>query len=171
MRTTMMLMLLTTVAGAQLPELAPGSRLKLDLTDRRKVEGTLMSQTADSLVVAAEGAVITRLPASSVGRIQSTMGKSRGAGAKKGAKIGAIIGGSFGLVVGLAAYSDPDYRGAEAPILWGLVGAADGALYGVVIGAIAGSQNWKTVYERPFDVSVARPPLGGGLRFGLSVRY
>jgi hypothetical protein len=172
LKTAMALALFTTVAGAQLPEMAAGSRLKLDLVGYQKVEGTLMSQTPDTLVIAADGARVTRLPASSVGRIKSTLGKSHGAGAKKGAKIGTIIGAGFGVLLGLAVMGDDTYDytfdKSAAPVAFGLVGAAEGAIYGVVIGAIVGAQNWKTIYERPYSASVA--PAPGGVRLSVSLR-
>jgi hypothetical protein len=171
-----MLMAFAGVASAQLPELAQGARLKLDLAGPAKLEGTLLSQTPDSLVVAADGARIVKLSSSSVGRIRSTAGKTHGAGAKKGAKIGTIVGAGFGVLVGLAfmndgsyAYGNAGFDQSAAPLVFGVVGAAEGALYGLAIGAIVGAQNWKTIYERPYRVSAS--PMQGGMRLGLSVRY
>jgi hypothetical protein len=170
-RTMLVLTLVTASAGAQIPALAPGSRLKIEMVNAQKVEGTLMSQTPDSLVIAADGALITNVPSASIGRIKSTMGKSRGAGAKKGARIGAMIGGGAGVLFGLVMTDEnpSGNDGAAVPLLYGIVGAAEGALYGVIIGAIAGSQNWKTVYERPYAVTLA--PASGNVRLGFSVAF
>jgi hypothetical protein len=173
LKPALLLAMCAAMAGAQLPEMAQGSRLKLELTSRQKFDGTLMSQTADSLVVAADGARIVRFPSSSVGRIKSTTGKSHGAGAKKGAKIGAFIGGGFGLLAGLLVTEDDSYNyewdKSTAPVLFGAVGAAEGALYGVAIGAIVGAQNWKTIYERPYSVGLA--PAPGAIRLAVTLRY
>jgi hypothetical protein len=157
--------------AAQVPALAPGSRLSIEMTDRPRVEGTLMSQTSDSLVIAANGALITSVPSAKVGRISSTMGRSHSAGAKKGALIGTMIGAGVGVVVGIAAPDDSGFNSetSEAPVFYGLVGAAEGALYGVIIGAIAGSQDWRTVYERPYRVTLA--PTPASIRLGLSLTF
>jgi hypothetical protein len=166
---------LASTATAQLPPLATGARLKIDGASRQRLEGTLMAQSPDSLTIAAAGAVITSVPASAVGRIQASQGKSRGAGAKKGAKIGAIIGGGLGVLVGAAFMNETRTTssefgdGASAPLAFGLVGAAEGALYGLIIGAIAGAEKWTTVYERPVRFGVLqagnRPALGFSLRY------
>ena len=176
MRATLLILTtLATTAVAQLPELAPGSRLQLELVDHQKIEGTLMSQTPDSLIIAAEGARITRIPSARIGRIKSTLGKSHGAGARKGAKIGSIVGAGFGVLLGLTVMSDDTYSSSDygfdkssAPAVFGLVGAAEGAIYGVGIGAIVGAQNWKTIYERPYSLSVA--PAPGGVRLAFRLR-
>jgi hypothetical protein len=166
----LMLTLFAAAAGAQVPALATGSRLKIELTNHRRVEGTLLSQTADSLVIAADGARITPLPSSGVGRVKSTLGKSHGAGAIKGTKIGLVVGGAFGALLGLAVMNDDsytyDFDKNAAPVVFGAVGAVEGAFYGVIIGAIAGAQDWKTVYERPYRVTLA--PDHSGVRLGLS---
>jgi hypothetical protein len=160
-------------AGAQLPALATGSRLKVEMSGYRPVEGTLMSQTSDSLVIAADGARLVGIETSKVGRIKSTLGKSHSAGARKGAKIGTFIGAGFGGLLGVAIMSDDsydyDFDKSQAPLIFGLVGAAEGAFYGVVIGAIAGAQDWKTIYRRPYSVSIA--PAPDALRIAVSVRY
>ena len=168
--------MLAVTAGAQIPNLATGSRLKVEMPGYQKLEGTLISQTADSLVIAADGARLVGVRAADVGRIKSTMGKSHSAGAKKGAKIGTLIGAGAGVLVGIAYMSDynetvndPAFDNGAAPVLFGIVGAAEGALYGVIIGAIAGAQDWKTIYERPYSVSVA--PVPGAVRVGLRLRY
>src|SRR3954466_5136400 len=98
--------LVATAARAQVPALASGSRLKVEMTSGQKIEGTLMSQTQDSLVIAAGGALITGLPSANVGRISSTLGKSHSAGAIKGTKIGVVIGGGLGVLLGAAVMTD-----------------------------------------------------------------
>src|SRR3954470_17137988 len=108
-KTIMMLSLFAAGAGAQVPALAAGSRLKVEMSDRPKVEGTLMSQTPDSLVIAANGALITSVPSANIGRISSTMGRSHSAGAWKGTKIGVMVGGGLGVVAGLAVMSDDSW--------------------------------------------------------------
>jgi hypothetical protein len=169
-KTILMLSMFAVGAGAQVPAMAPGSRLKVEMTDRPKVEGTLMSQTPDSLVIAANGALITAVPTANVGRISSTMGRSHGAGAWKGTKIGVMVGGGLGVLAGLAVMTDNSLDNAsEAPLFFGLLGAAEGAFYGVIIGAIAGSQDWKPVYERPYRVTLA--PAPGSVRLGLSYKF
>jgi hypothetical protein len=173
LKAALMLTLVAGVAGAQLPEMAAGSRLKVELTTHQKFDATLMSQTGDSLVVAADGARIVKFPTSTVGRIKSTSGKSHGAGAKKGAKIGAFIGAGFGVLAGLLVmeddgYDDYPFDKSAAPAVFGAIGAAEGALYGVAIGAIVGAQNWKTIYERPYSVSFA--PAPGAVRVAIAFR-
>lgn len=159
-----------SLASGQVPQLAPGAHLKVDRLDGPRIEGTLMSQSNDTLTIAAEGAVITPVAAAAVGRIKASAGKSHGAGAKKGAKIGAVIGGGFGLLTGLL-YDNADigFNGSQAPILFGVVGAAEGAIYGVLIGAIVRAQKWTTVYERPYGVTAGFD--GNRASAGLSIRF
>lgn len=176
-RVTMaMLSMLAMTASAQVPALATGSRLRVEMPGYRRLEGTLISQSADSLVIAADGARLVGVSTASVARIKSTMGKSHGAGAKKGAKIGTLIGAGAGVLVGVVymndntqEFNDPGFDNGAAPVVFGIVGAAEGALYGVLIGAIVGAQDWRTIYERPYRVSLA--PAPGGIRMSVSLRY
>lgn len=77
--------------GAQVPTIIPGARVRVETrqTDKR-LEGTLMSQTADSLTIASVGAIRTVVPSGSITTIRVSQGKSHGAGAIRGSRSEAV---------------------------------------------------------------------------------
>ena len=167
-------MLLATVVPvaltAQTPTLLPGSRLRVNAPGYgSKITGTLMSQTPDTIEVAEAGAVLRRIPWTSVREVRASTGKSHGAGAAKGAMIGAIAGGAVAGVSLLFISSDNgsyyDFSGS----VFVAMGAAVGAEWGVVIGGIIGAEKWQRVYSAPLRISVA--PLLGPAAIGISARF
>jgi hypothetical protein len=172
-KTILTLSLFAVSAGAQVPTLMAGSRLRVQTAGAGRIEGTLMSQTPDTLTIAQSGAVQRKIPSGVVGRIQASQGKSHGAGAIKGGKIGAIVGGGLGLLVGLAISADGSCTGEgcdAAPITVGLVQAAAGAIWGLAIGGIVGAEKWTTVYA-PGRVALTGGASQERALIGLRVRY
>jgi hypothetical protein len=148
MRTvTLLLCLVPSIAAAQVPTLAVGSRLRVYQPAVSRIEGTLMAQTADSLTVASVRATRALIPSARVGRIQVSEGEKASAGALKGAKIGGVLGLAGGLfLAALASDLDSGFRGEDFAVL-SVAGMFNGALYGAVIGAVVGAEKWTTVYR------------------------
>ena len=149
----LLLLSLGSMAEAQFMDLLPGSRLRVEsrvLPGR--IEGTLMSNTGDSLVIAKSGAIHTPVPRGSVTWIRVSEGRSRGAGAAKGAKIGVII------FTGVMAMSITSVDREGLPLAGAMIagGAISGAFYGSIIGAIVGAERWKTVYRAPLKLDASR---------------
>ena len=157
---------------AQTPPIPVGARIRLELTDKSRLEGSLVQQRADSVVVASTRGVHTPVATEYIARIRRSDGKSHGLGAKRGAVIGAtIVGGATTLIFGGAALasSSPnnDYGLVPAFIF---AGALTGAFYGVIIGGIIGAERWTTVSSAPMRVSflptqIGAPGVGVAIRF------
>lgn len=161
-------------ATAQMPTLVQGGRLRVEAPGHRKeIEGTLLSQTADSLTIAALGAVRTTVASASVWRIKESRGKSHGMGAVRGLKIGSAFGAVGGLVVGPVLVSDTgSFARDYSTNMIGLAAssAITGAMFGLVIGAVAGAEKWTTVYSRPTRIGFSRARNGVSV-IGLSIRF
>jgi hypothetical protein len=150
------------VARAQLPDVAPGARVRLDIgRSGTKIEGTVTSQTSDSISVAT-GSAIWALPTASITRVRVSGGKSQLRGAVRGMKIGALVlGGGFGALVAVAALGSGEGASAIPLVaLFGGIAAAEGAIIGGLIGGIVGSERWTNVY--PNNVGVILRPAGDG---------
>ena len=133
---------------AQMPELLPGSRLRVEAhAVGSRLEGTLMSRDTTGLVIAASGMLRTVVPTASLTRVQVSMGRSRSAGAWKGARIGASVMAALGGVMVLSyAGAGVDAGGAAAFLVQSAMG---GAMWGAVIGGFVGAEKWTTVYQTP----------------------
>jgi hypothetical protein len=132
--------LIPTAADAQLPALQPGLRVRVDARPvvARRVVGTLMSQTQDTLVLASSASEWHRVPIAGVAVLDVHMGRSRRSGLRRGLLLGAgIIGG--GVLIGGGLATDDDFVFPVA-----LTGASVGALAGFFIG----SDRWLRVYLR-----------------------
>lgn len=149
------LLLLASPADAQLADLLPGSRLRVESTALpSRIEGTLMSHEGAALVIAHSGALRTIVPTPSVTRVRVSHGKSHATGAVKGIKVGAIVGGVVtALLVFSMAGMDTD---GEDIVGLGSSMAMAGASYGAIIGVIVGAEKWTTVYQTPYKLD-ARP--------------
>jgi hypothetical protein len=151
----LLLLAVPAAAGAQLRDVLPGSRVRVQsVSSDQRVEGTLMSHSPDSMVVAVSGAVRTALPYVSVSRLQVSHGKSRGAGAIRGMKIGAMIGGGTALLLA-ASLSGTEEIALEDVVAVTGVYAISGGLWGLAIGSLVGAEQWRTVYADPSRRSVA----------------
>ena len=151
-----MLVCLASVAEAQITELLPGSRLRLQSAIiPKQMDGTLMAHEGANLIIASSGALRTAVPHASIKQIRVSMGKSHGAGAIRGAKLGASIAGTLGLVLGWSAVSAGTFK-SSLVIPFASQMAAGGAIWGLGIGAAIGAEKWKTVYQAPLQLDATR---------------
>jgi hypothetical protein len=106
---------LATVGAQPLSELAPGARVRIRAPGivAGRYTGTVLSRTADTLVVASSAAAAARVPVSSLTSVEVSRGKSRSRGVLKGIAWGAPIGLAVGLLAAASLSSDPDYGGLE----------------------------------------------------------
>lgn len=147
------LVLAAGTAGAQLHELLPGSRVRLDSrTSARRLVGTVMAHQGDSVIIASNGALRTAVSYASIYRVQTSEGKSHGAGALRGAKIGAMISGGMGLALGIAYGTTTEVTAEEIVGVTALY-AVSGAIWGLAIGAAVGTEKWTTVYQQPLKLA------------------
>jgi len=174
MRHGLLLVLLGVPAfgGAQVPMISEGTRVRVERPATKKVDGILMSQTADSMQIAAPQA--TMIASESISRIRESAGRSHARGAAKGAKIGAVVvGGGFALIV-IGAYvssSDANKSGlGEWLAIGAIIGGVEGAVLGGLIGALAGAERWRTIYSSPVRLTI-RPPASGATGAGLSFAF
>jgi hypothetical protein len=161
-----------TGRAQQLSELAPGARVRIQAPGvvAGRFTGTVLSRTADTLVVASSSSSSARVPISSLTSVEVSRGRSRSRGALKGVAWGAGIGLAIGLVAA-GSSSSSDYASGESDseLIVGATGG--GAIWGAIIGAIAGSEHWDR-YELPRRTSLfvpirhARPGLGVRIELG-----
>jgi hypothetical protein len=133
-------LLVPATVRAQLPTLQPGLRVRVDARPAldRRIVGTLMSQTTDTVTLAASATSWHRVPVADVARLDVHMGPSRWRGVARGLVIGtAIIGG--GAMVGSWMATDNDF---VFPI------AATGAGIGALTGFFIGADKWRRVFSR-----------------------
>ena len=141
-----------------------GTKVRIESTVNRKLNGVLLARDLDSItVVNASGAVAT-VPTASVVRIRIRDGRSHKTGAARGVLYGAITGTAIGGAAHLR-YGD---LGPGADPLYLSMGAVYGTVLGGVIGAVVGAPRWTTVYGRDVRVSY-RPHLNGRLSVGLRI--
>lgn len=148
--------------SAQTVPIPIGARVRVEMCDKSRLDGTLMMRTADSVAVALPRAVRTVVATEYISRVRRSEGKSHGHGAVKGLKIGAVIGGGATTLVMGGAYlgSSAENKDATWVAFFAAAGAMTGALYGGVIGAIVGAERWTTVYTFPARLSFVPPPTG-----------
>ena len=144
---------------AQAVPIPLGARVRVEMRDKTRFDGTLMSQSADSVAVASPKAIRTAVATGDISRVRRSEGKSRGHGAVKGLKVGAVIVGGVGALV-VAGGSNVNDNVAQAAVFGAVGGAIAGALYGAVIGAIVGAEKWTTVYTIPARLSFVPAPTG-----------
>lgn len=116
------------IGVAQPPAMQPGVRLRIETrTAQRPVVGTLMTQTAETLVVASSSLAWHRIPANVVRRIDYSAGQSRKAAGILGFVGGALVAASVGIMTvrGNTPYGKAGTVTAVA-IVGGFVGAAFG---------------------------------------------
>ena len=166
------LVLAPTIVAAQAQPIPLGSRVRIEMHDKSRIEGTLMAQSAESLAVASPRAVRTGISSEYIARVRRSEGKSHAHGAVKGLKIGAGIGGGMAtLIFGGAMLAGGSVTGDDFSFVAGAMfgGVFGGALYGVIIGGIVGAEKWTTVYTTPQRVSLVPAPgtaPGIGIRVG-----
>lgn len=156
------------VAPAMYPEALPGARVRIAAPGvlAGRYVGTVLSRSADTIVVANSAGAQVRVPVTSMSSIEVSRGKSRMAGFTRGIAWGAPIGAGFGLL-SMSAVDGTDQGDGET---WGqgewvAYSALSGAIWGGLIGAIVGRERWDA-YSAQGRVSVV--PRGGGVRVGLA---
>ena len=177
MRTSRLLLTLALLAlplasvDAQLAELTPGTkvRLRAPTAVAGQLKGLVIARTNDSVTVTRENATPVAIPLAALTSLEISRGKSRLRGAGKGALWGA---GSASLLFALIP-ADDCAAGESGPACETLsvgesvaLGAIGGAMWGVLIGALVGSERWERAIL-PSQVTVAPAPRGRGLQVGL----
>ena len=150
-----------------------GERVRLRLAGgTRRVEGTVLGATADSLLIDRGGAP-TAFALADVARADRYLGRTAAAGARKYALLaaipGALVGGGLGSVLSewgtTNASSGKRLAGA---VLLGVVGAAGTGSVGAMVGAALGADEWRRV---PLERRVTVGPAGRGAALAVHVRF
>ena len=149
---------------AQEVTVSVGTKVRIESTVTRKLNGVLLARDADSITVVNAYGTVTTLPTSSVVRIRTRDGRSHKMGAARGVLYGAVTG----TAIGFAAHRYYGDGGPGSEPVYVSMGAVYGTLLGGVIGAVVGTQRWKTVYGRDVRVSYG-PNLNGRLLVGLQL--
>ena len=176
-----LVLLLAGQAGAQLPELQPGARVRVTAPTvlGGKLEGTIIGRRGDTLSILQPKIAPFEIPISALSRIEVYRGKSRVAGAKKGLLWGLAIGLPVGLAT--AAGDDKTWNVVDAdcdPFLQScamysdveqvMLLTAGSAAIGAGIGALIGKERWQTLHTPTLPVViVSRHGVLIGTRVGL----
>jgi hypothetical protein len=144
-------------AGAQVPALQPGLRIRVEAEPdiKHKVVGTLMSKSGDTLTIATSASSWHRVHASAIRRLDVSNGESRLAGTVKGMLIG---GAGFGLLTFAAVAAD-----AKDPASIVTIVGIGGAVVGSFVGFVLRTERWERVFpERPRNETggARRSPYG-----------
>jgi hypothetical protein len=162
-------------ARAQLTELQPGARVRIQAPGivAGRFAGTVLTRTADTLVIGAPNATPVRVPIDRISSAEVSRGSSRSLGALRGVEWGAPIG----LVLGLAAAATTtsadycfDCTSHDNSYRTGLIteGVLGGALWGAGIGALIGRERWDRFDVAPrtsLDLRRGRASLGFAVGF------
>src|SRR6266849_5912470 len=163
--------LLPIAAAQTAPPLGTGTRVRIviparDSQPERYITGSLVRLAGDTVVVAPGGLGLAwaRTVALDDGRRLEVVASSHGHGGK-GAALGALIGGvTVGFVAGVTSHPCSGFcpvdKGTEA-LGGAFVGAAGGAIVGMLIGSSLRDETWVPV--RTAGVRVALVPRGVGI--------
>jgi hypothetical protein len=157
--------------AAQTPTIPPGTRVKVQTQQNTRVNGSLISQSSDSIIVATGDAMRTVIASDAVTRIDVSKGRSHLHGAVRGMKVGAVTtGGVVTLIFAVAYIGSRAEDMSIAPFFaYTAVSAAIGAMYGAAIGGMFGAERWSTVYSAPIQVTFR--PSQGAPGAGVSIRF
>jgi di/tricarboxylate transporter len=139
-----------STAGAQVPELQRGMRVRVDASQAigRKIIGTLMSQSGDTLGIASSSRSWHWVQTSEIRRIDV----SRGNSSVQGALMGVFIGGIAPALITLAIPKKAA-RNLELTI------AIAGGVLGGAVGFALGTESWKRVYPHRETIPPDRNPV------------
>lgn len=164
-------------ARAQLTEIQPGVRVRIEAPGivAGRYVGTVLTRTADTLVIGAPNATPVKVPIDHLTVMEVSRGSSRSLGAMRGLAWGVPIGLAFG-VIAAASTTSADYvycvdcSSVSNSYKAGLIaeGALGGAIWGAGIGALVGRERWDRFNVTPrtsFDVRQGRASLGFALAF------
>lgn len=162
----------TAPAHAQFTEVQPGVRVRLEAPGivAGRYVATVLSRTADSIIVGMPNATPVRVPIASITGIEISRGSSRMVGAQRGIVWGVPIGLAAGLLTYAATPActrcNPDDLNPHsgAFIVWS---AVSGVVYGAAIGALVGREKWERFDTRSRAAFEVR---SGRLLVGLSLR-
>jgi len=134
-------------AGGQLAELQPGARIRVraPAVVAGRVEGTVITRTADSVTMTAPGGPTVHVPLAAMTAAEVSRGRSRRDGALKGLAWGTGIGAAMGLISELGGEECPDDRCDDGYSTgeYLAAGVVSGAALGAGIGAIVGAERWE----------------------------
>ena len=128
--------IIATAISAQTTTIPLGTRVRIETVQKQPTSGTLISQTADTVVVAASGDIRIPIATTSIYRIRVSDGTSRGAGALAGMAYGAAILGGVVLMLSVAG---------DMPDMAPLFAVAGGGLR-------RGHRRWSRRTDRPRTV-------------------
>jgi hypothetical protein len=157
MRLAAVLMLLPSVAVAQVAQLSPGDRVRLAApghVDRQYI-GVLLRRSDDSVAVEvragrrARGVSArvdsVRVAVPSIVSLDVSRGRSRWTGAKHGALWGAAAGAFWGLAISAGAPTEGSTIGPTAALG---IGAVLFTVPGAAVGALIRAERWERVIPR-----------------------
>ena len=164
-----------TMAQAQQAELDVGARVRVHVPSlaRRGMEA-VVAGSGDTLVLVVNGARL-RIPAAEVQRLELSRGRSRADGARTGVLWGAAIGAAVGAASTSQARDtlggcyleqrcdDPTIGERLEYVGMATIG---GAMWGALVGAIAGRERWDPI---PVPRVAVTPRRGGGVDFQVRV--
>jgi len=176
----LLLFTVASVAHAQLVELQPGARVRIQAPGivAGRYTGTVLARTADTLSVGSPNTAPVRIPIDRITSAEVSRGSSRGLGALQGLKWGIPIGLGIGVLTAASSdnpddiycsgfdncgRSDSSYK--TELIASGILG---GAIWGAGIGALVGRERWERFDVAPhtsFDVRHGAAHLGFALAF------
>ena len=147
------LLMMAPVAHAQLTEVRPGARVRIEApdVDASQIVGTVVLRSGDVLRVRRSNTELLTIPASRIASIEVSRGKTHSRGARNGAIVGTAWGAVLGLVTigGAKTCSGPaDARMcglAQPPDVAAWVGYSmvSGAVVGTIVGALVRSERWE----------------------------
>lgn len=169
------------VAGASVPTVAEGTRVRVAAAHRRDViTGVVVLHSSDSLIVQSDkDSGIVALPTGQLSRLEVSRGrrtqKLRGAG------IGFITGAGIGALFGLATYEKPSCSGEGwvcldfGPQFDAAVGATLLGAIGALAGAMMGSRERELWRPAPADsrrdARLGVAPARGGVALTASLSF
>lgn len=149
------LLLAPCIAAQAQGVIRPGAKVRIEAPGivAGRTEGTILSATADSLVIAGPALAPLAVSRAMVSSIEVSGGRDRWMGTKKGTVIGAGWGLGLGMIVAMTA---ENCTGSSTPRSCTPLSSNDrtaimgvmtyvGAFYGAIIGAIAGRESWTAV--------------------------
>jgi hypothetical protein len=177
----LMLMLIASLvagfAGAQVPTIPLGTRVRLDLPKPNDgLTGTLTFQSADEITISTRDSFSLVVAVASVRRIDVSGGVSHPDGTMRGMKIGGL---GFGGVMAALLIADAVTSVGARDKLFNPLAAIPylvppavvvGGLAGGIVGGLVGREHWDTVYSAGLRVSVL-PAKSGAMSVGLSMRF
>jgi len=160
--------------AAQMSEVQPGARVRVQAPGivAGGYEGTVLTRTADTIVVGGPNVSAVHIPLARVTSLELSRGKSRADGAIAGMKWGVPIMGAIGATFAIAAIADDSCPTCDDISVGEGIGATaifalTGAIYGAGIGALIGRERWDAFDLAPRTaLRIHRGRIGVGMQFG-----